>query len=69
MEHESDGDDNSSWSTRYRHQRIDKGIGGLGNKTDTIETIALLKSATILRRVVETRGDLLSLKLQWKITG
>ena len=33
---------------------------------ETIQTTTLLRSATILRRVLETWGDLLSLKLQWK---
>ena len=33
---------------------------------ETIETTALLRTARILRRVLETWGDLLSLKLQWK---
>ena len=33
---------------------------------ETIQTTALLRSARILRRVLETWGDLLSLKLQWK---
>ena len=32
MEHESDGDTNCNWCTRYSHQRIGKGTGGLGNK-------------------------------------
>ena len=32
MEHESDGDTNCSWCTRYSHQRFGIGIGGLGNK-------------------------------------
>ena len=31
-----------------------------------IQTIALMRMARILRRVLETWGDLLSLKLQWK---
>ena len=31
-----------------------------------VETTALLRMARILRRVLETWGDLLSLKLQWK---
>ena len=38
-------------------------IGGL---VETIQTTALLRTARILRRVQETWGDLLSLKLQWK---
>ena len=33
---------------------------------ETIQTSALLRTARILRRVLEAWGDLLSLKLQWK---
>ena len=33
------------------------------NQVETIQTTALLRLARILRRVLETRGDLLSLKL------
>ena len=33
-------------------------------RTDTVQTIALLKSARILRRVLEISGDLLSHKFQ-----
>ena len=36
-------------------------------RVETIQTTALLRSARILRRVLETLGDLLSLKLQWEI--
>ena len=45
-----------------------KGLEDLevGGRVDTIQTTALLKTATILRRVLETWEDLLSLKLQWK---
>ena len=32
-------------------------------RVETIQTTALLKLARILRRVLETRGDLLSLKI------
>ena len=32
MEHESGGDTNCNWCTRYSHQRIGTGFGGLGNK-------------------------------------
>ena len=35
-------------------------------RIETLQTIALLKSAKILWRVLETWGDLLSLKLLWK---
>ena len=38
-----------------------------GERVETIQTTALLKMARILRRVLETWGDLLVLKLQWKI--
>ena len=32
MEHESDGDTSCSRDSRYIHQRIDKGTGGLENQ-------------------------------------
>ena len=35
-------------------------------RVETIQMTELLRTARILRRVLETRGDLLSLKLQWK---
>ena len=38
-------------------------------RVETVQTTALLRSARILRRVLETSGDLMSLKLQWKIIG
>ena len=38
----------------------------VGGRVETIQTIALLRKARILRRVLETWGDLLSLKLQSK---
>ena len=45
-----------------------KGLEGLevGGRGETIQTTALLKTARILRRVLETWEDLLSLNLQWK---
>ena len=45
-----------------------KGLEDLevGRRVETIQTTALLKTARILRRVLKTWGDLLSLKLQWK---
>ena len=44
-----------------------KSLGDLevGGRVETIQT-ALLKTARILRRVLETWGDVLSLNLQWK---
>ena len=46
-----------------------KGLEDLevGGREETIQTTALLRTARILRRVLETWGDLLFLKLQWKI--
>ena len=38
----------------------------IGGRVETIQTTALLRTARILRGVLETWGDLLSLKLQWK---
>ena len=32
MEHEGDSDINCNWCTRYSHQRIGTGTGGLENK-------------------------------------
>ena len=45
-----------------------KGLEDLevGGRVETIQTTALLRTARILRQVLETWGDLLSLKLQWK---
>ena len=37
----------------------------VGNRVETIQTTALLKTARILRKVLETWGDLLTLNLQW----
>ena len=38
----------------------------VGGRVETIQTTALLRTARILRRVLETCEDLLSLGLQWK---
>ena len=49
-------------------ERLVKGLEDLKmtGRLETIQTTALLRSARVLRRVLETWGDLLSLKLQWK---
>ena len=49
-------------------KRLLKGLEDLevGETVETIQITALLRTARILRRVLETWGDLLSLKLQWK---
>ena len=38
----------------------------IGGRIETIKTIALLKSAWIVRRVLETKGDFLSLRIKLK---
>ena len=38
----------------------------VGGRVEIIQMTALLRTARILRRVLETWGDFLSLKLQWK---
>ena len=38
----------------------------VGGRVETIQTTTLLRRARILRGVLETWGDLLSLKLRWK---
>ena len=38
----------------------------VGGRVETIQMTALLRIARILRRVLETWGDLLSLKLRWE---
>ena len=49
-------------------ERLLKGLEDLevGGRVETIQTTILLRTARILRKVLETLGDLLSLKLQWK---
>ena len=48
-----------------------KGLEDLevGGRVETNQTTALLRTARRLRRVLETWGDLLSLRLQWKTIG
>ena len=45
-----------------------KGLEDLevGGRVETVQTTALLKTAKVQRRVLETWGDLLSLNQQWK---
>ena len=41
----------------------------IGGRVETIQTTALLRTIRILRRIMETWGDLLSLRLQYKTIG
>ena len=54
VEHECDGDTNCSWCVWNGPQRIGEGIGTVQNQKKKIQTTALLTSARILRRVLET---------------
>ena len=49
-------------------KRLLKGLEDLedGGRVEAIQTTTLWRTARILRRVLETWGDLLSHKLQWK---
>ena len=49
-------------------KRLLKGLEDLevSGQVETIQMTALLRTTRILRRVLETWGDLLSLKLQWE---
>ena len=38
----------------------------VGEQVETIQTTALLRTTRILRRFLDTLGDLLSLKFKWK---
>ena len=66
MEHEGDNCTSCGWCFWYSYQRIIKGTGGLGirGRVDTIQTTTSLRTTIILRRVLETWEELLSLKLQ-----
>ena len=68
MEHEGDNYTNCNWYVWNNNKRITKGTGGLGSwrTSGNLETTTLLRTPRILRRVLETWGNLLSLKLHWK---
>ena len=55
MNHKSDGDTNCNRCTRYSHEMIGKGTGGMEitAREETIKTTAFYRSAKILRRVLE----------------
>ena len=71
MEHEGDNYTNCDWCFWYSNKGLLKGLDDLevGGRVETIQTTALLKTSRILRRVLETWGDLLPLKLLWKTIG
>ena len=57
MEHESYGDTNCYWYTRYKHQRIGTGTGGFGNKrmSGDHQNHSIIK---IGQNTVKSHGDL-----------
>ena len=67
-EHVGDGKTNWAWNGR---QKIWTSIGKVevGGRIEAIQTIAFLRSTRILRRVLESRGELLSLRLQRETTS
>ena len=60
MEHENDDDTNDNWCARYSHQRIDQGIGGLGNK-GTIGDHLKYSIVEIGQNTQKSPGDVLRL--------
>ena len=66
MEHECDVDTNCNWC---HWNALEKTLGELEirGRIEIIHTTAQLKSARILWRGLESWGDLLSLRLKWKI--
>ena len=68
MEHEGDSDTNCNSALWTIPKRLGKVLEDfvIREQEETIQTIALLRSARVLRRVLKTWGDLLSPKLQWK---
>ena len=68
VEHESDVNTNVIGALGTVTKGLIKGLEDLEIKgrVETIQTTALLRLARILRRVLENRGDLLSVNLLWK---
>ena len=68
MEYEGNNYTNRDWCFGTVTKGLLKGLDDVevGGRVETIQTIALLKTTRILGRVLQTWGDLLSLKLQWK---
>ena len=71
LEHAGDSDTNYSWCTWNSPQRTGKKLKELeiSRRIKTIQITALLRLASTLRKVLESWGDFLTVKLQWKITS
>ena len=70
MEHKSNSETICNRCARYNQQGFGTWSGDLEIRwgVETIQITPLLRSARILRRVLETWGDLLSLRYRWNIT-
>ena len=67
-ENERSDDTNCKWSTWNNPNGLMKGLEDveIRRRAETTQTRALLRSPGILRRVLETGGDKVLLKFQWK---
>ena len=63
VEYEGDGDTNCNWNGPERLEELE-----IRGRIETIQITALLRSARILRSVLETLGDLLPPIVQWTTT-
>ena len=61
-EHESNDDTNCNWCTWNDLQRVGTGTGKVGNQRMDRDHLNLLRWTRILRRVLETGGDLQSFR-------
>ena len=64
----TNNNNNNNDNNNNNNKGLLKGLADLevGGWVETIQTTAQWRTARILRRVLETWGDLLTLKLQWK---
>ena len=65
LQHEGDGDTSYYRRVQYSHKKLVQGLENseIRGQLDTIQSTALLRLAKILRRVLEIKGNFLSLKL------
>ena len=68
MEHERKRDTNCKWQLGTDKKGLIHGLEDweILRQVESIQTTALLRSATILKRVLDIWGDKQSLRLQWK---
>ena len=68
MEYNGDSDTSYGWRTLKNSWKVLEHLQIRGH-VETMQTVAFLRSAKIVRRVVETWEDLLSRKRQWETTS